>query len=140
MTDTPSGKTGAEPEDRKLSGAMGEGGEGHDPSAAGDTPTRSDAGPDPLASTAGEGRSAPNNRVEDLGGGYGGLGGGDSGNALAGSAEGTAGGTKGNPEGAYDYPEMQQARALASAAAQPGLAAPNDQKREEAGAQTPAKE
>jgi hypothetical protein len=125
MTDTPSNKTGAEPEDRKLSGAKGDGGEGTDPSTA---------------ATAGETRSDPNNRVEGLGGGYGGQGGGDSGNTLAGSADGIGGGTKGNPEGAYDYPEMQQARALASAVGQPGLAAAKDEKREQAGAETPAKE
>jgi hypothetical protein len=119
---------------------MGEGGEGTDPSAAGDTPTRSGAGPDPLGATAGEARKEPDNRVHGLGGEYGGQGGGDSGNTLAGSAEGVGGGTKGNPEGAYDYPEMEQARALASAAGQPGLAATTDQKREEAGAETPSKE
>ena len=120
MSDT---KSGAEPQDRKLSGAVGEGGEGADPTAA----------------TAGETRNDPNNRVHGLGGGYGGQGGGDSGNALAGSAEGIGGGTSGSPEGAYDYPEMQQARAIASAAGQPGLATPTNDKRE-AGGDSPAKE
>ena len=138
MTDT--SKPGAEPEDRKLSGAVGEGGEGGDPSAEGKTPNRSDWGSDPTAATAGEPRSQPGNRIEGLGGGYGGQGGGDSGNALAGSAQGTAGGTAGNPAGAYDYPEMEQARAMASAAGQPGLATPTDEKREQAGGDTPAKE
>ena len=135
-----SGDAGSGPEDRKLSGAVGEGGEGGDPSAEGKTPNRSDAGRDPTAATAGETRGQPDNRLHGLGGGYGGQGGGDSGNALAGSAEGIGGGTTGNPAGAYDYPEMQQARAIASAAGQPGLANPTDEKRQQAGGDTPAKE
>ena len=132
MSDT---NAGAGPQDRKLSGAVGEGGEGADPAAEGKARSSSS----PTAASAGEARGQPDNRVQGLGGGYGGQGGGDSGNALAGSAEGSGGGTTGNPEGAYDYPEMQQARAIASAAGQPGLATPTDDKRE-AGGDSPAKE
>ena len=137
MADTPSYR---DEEERKLAGAKGEGGEGTDPSGA--TPTgRAAQTPDQvLASTAGEGRQDPDNRTPGLGGGYGGQGGGDSGNALTGTAEGPAGGATGNPDGAYDFPEMAQARAMASAAGQPGLATPPNERREQAGGETPAKE
>ena len=138
MTNPPSYR---DDEERKLAGAKGEGGEGTDPSGA--TPTgRAGQTPDEvLASTTGEGRQGPDNRTPGLGGGYGGQGGGDSGNALAGTAQGPTGGATGNPDGAYDFPEMAQARALASAAGQPGFAdGGSNEKREQAGGETPAKE
>ncbi len=96
-------------EDRKLAGAKGEGGEGTDPTSTG-------AGQNPTSASAGEMRNDPNNRVQGLGGGYGGQGGGDSGNALTGTADGIAGGAKGNPDGAYQFGADGAAEALILAA------------------------
>jgi hypothetical protein len=142
MSNTP---TQRDDDDRRLAGAKGEGGEGTDPAMATTTDSRfGDTPEQALGATAGEARQTPDNRLHGLGGGYGGQGAGPSGNALAGGAPGVAGGAAGNPAGAYDFPdtgsETAQARALASAAGQPGLAAPRDEKREQAGGETPAKE
>ena len=137
MTNTPTNPD----DDRKLAGAKGEGGEGPDPGMATTTDSRFGDTPEAArAATAGEGRQTPDNRVHGVGGGYGGQGGGDSGNALTGTAEGVAGGASGSPAGVYEAPEMTDAKAMASAAGQPGLAAPHDEQREKAGGETPAKE
>ena len=129
MTDTPSNHDKDHDKAREVTA-----GPTTSDSRFGDTPEQA------LAATSGEGHAEPNNRVQGLGGGYGGQGGGDSGNVLTGTAEGIAGGATGNPTGVYDFPEMQQARAIAEAAAQPALEQARAQPREQAGGDTPAKE
>lgn len=119
--------------DVKLEGAKGAGGEGSDPAHSG-------AGDKAIAATAGEHRSEPNNRVEGLGGAYGGQGGGDSGSAMAGTADGVAGGAKGNPDGAYQFGASGAAEALKVAALDEERARQQAPKVQQAGADSPAKE
>ena len=132
---TPDDKPDGKPGDRdvKLEGAMGAGGEGTDP-------TSTSPGDNPIASTAGEHRNDPNNRVQGLGGGYGGQGGGDSGSAMAGTAEGIAGGAKGNPDGAYQFGAEGAAEALKVAARDEERARQHASNPQQAGSESPAKE